>query len=143
MNNKKDNGSAYYNEHVFVKIEWGHKRVCIHDIVYLEAQQNYCVIHLLKGNEKSQMMVTVPMREVLEDLNPDLFVRIHRSYAINIEHINVIAGQMVQMDNGKDINIGREYKNNLIDMFVFIGSQKQVKDNKVKAESQVDQGTVL
>ena len=74
MNNKKDNGSALYNnEHVFVKIEWGHKRVCIHDIVYLEAQQNYCVIHLLKGNEKSRMMVTVPMCEVLEDLNPDLF----------------------------------------------------------------------
>ena len=89
MNNKKDNGSALYNnEHVFVKIEWGHKRVCIHDIVYLEAQQNYCVIHLLKGNEKSRMMVTVPMCEVLEDLNPDLFVRIHRSYAVNIEHIN-------------------------------------------------------
>ena len=77
MNNKKDNGSALYNnEHVFVKIEWGHKRVCIHDIVYLEAQQNYCVIHLLKGNEKSRMMVTVPMCEVLEDL----IRRQHRTY---------------------------------------------------------------
>lgn len=134
MNNKRDNGSALYNnEHVFVKIEWGHKRVCIHDIVYLEAQQNYCVIHLLKENEKSRMMVTVPMCEVLEDLNPDLFVRIHRSYAVNIEHINVIAGYMVQMDNGKDINIGREYRNNLEDMFVFIGSRKRVKEKKAKA----------
>ena len=137
MNNKKDNGSALYNnEHVFVKIEWGHKRVCIHDIVYLEAQQNYCVIHLLKGNEKSRMMVTVPMCEVLEDLNPDLFVRIHRSYTVNIEHINIIAGYMVEMDNGKDINIGREYRNNLDDMFVFIGSRKRVKENKVKANGQ-------
>lgn len=69
MNNKKDNGSAVYNnEHVFVKNGWGHKRVCIHDIVYLEAQQNYCVIHLHHSNEKSRMMVTVPMCEVLEDL---------------------------------------------------------------------------
>ena len=134
MNNKKDNGSAFYNnEHVFVKIEWGHKRVCIHDIVYLEAQQNYCAIHLLKGNEKSRMMVTVPMCEVLEDLNPSLFVRIHRSYAVNIEHINIIAGYMVEMDNGKDINIGREYRNNLDDMFVFIDSRKRVKENKAKA----------
>ena len=141
MNNKKDNGSALYNnEHVFVKIEWGHKRVCIHDIVYLEAQQNYCVIHLLKGNEKSRMMVMVPMCEVLEDLNPDLFVRIHRSYAVNIEHINVIAGYMVQMDNGKDINIGREYRNNLEDMFVFIGSRKRVKEKKFKTDNHRQDG---
>ena len=134
MNNKKGNGSAYYNEHVFVKIEWGHKRVCIHDIVFLEAQQNYCAIHLLKGNEKKRMMVTVPMCEVLEDLNPDLFVRIHRSFVVNIEHINVIAGYMVEMDNGKDINIGREYRNILEDMFVFIGSRKRVKENRHKAD---------
>ena len=141
MNNKKDNGSALYNnEHVFVKIEWGHKRVCIHDIVYLEAQQNYCVIHLLKGNEKSRMMVMVPMCEVLEDLNPDLFVRIHRSYAVNIEHINVIAGYMVQMDNGKDINIGREYRNNLEDMFVFIGSRKRVKEKNFKTDNHRQDG---
>lgn len=134
MNNKKGNGSAYYNEHVFVKIEWGHKRVCIHDIVFLEAQQNYCAIHLLKGNEKKRMMVTVPMCEVLEDLDPDLFVRIHRSFVVNIEHINVIAGYMVEMDNGKDINIGREYRNNLEDKFVFIGSRKRVKENRHKAD---------
>lgn len=134
MNNKKGNGSAYYNEHVFVKIEWGHKRVCIHDIVFLEAQQNYCAIHLLKGNEKKRMMVTVPMCEVLEDLDPDLFVRIHRLFVVNIEHINVIAGYMVEMDNGKDINIGREYRNNLEDMFVFIGSRKRVKENRHKAD---------
>ena len=137
MNNKKDNGSAVYNnEHVFVKNGWGHKRVCIHDIVYLEAQQNYCVIHLHHSNEKSRMMVTVPMCEVLEDLNPNLFVRIHRSFAVNIEHINVIAGYMVEMDNGENINIGREYRNNLDDMFVFIGSRKRVKGNKAKANGQ-------
>lgn len=59
----------------------------------------------------------------------------HRSYAVNIEHINVIAGYMVQMDNGKDINIGREYRNNLEDMFVFIGSRKRVKEKKFKTDN--------
>jgi hypothetical protein len=43
---------------------------------------------------------------------------------------------MVEMDNGKDINIGREYRNNLDDMFVFIGSRKRVKGNKAKANGQ-------
>ena len=36
-------------------------------------------------------MVTIPMCEVLEDLDPDHFMRIHRSYVVNLEHIDAIA----------------------------------------------------
>ena len=52
MKEKNVNGSACYSEHVFVRIEWGYKRVCIHDILYLEAQQDCCNIYLLKENHE-------------------------------------------------------------------------------------------
>jgi DNA-binding LytR/AlgR family response regulator len=87
MNKKYVNGSAYNSEHVFVMIEWGYKRVCIHDILYLEAQQDCCNIYLLKDNKVGKIMVTIPLCEVLEDLDIEHFMRIHRSYAVNIEHI--------------------------------------------------------
>ena len=48
MKEKNVNGSACYSEHVFVRIEWGYKRVCIHDILYLEALLSYWAIHLMK-----------------------------------------------------------------------------------------------
>jgi DNA-binding LytR/AlgR family response regulator len=67
------------------------------------------------------------MCEVLEDLNPLLFVRIHRSYAINIEHVTLFAGNMIRMDNGIELNIGREYRYNVEEAFVLIGSRKRVK----------------
>lgn len=134
MNNKTDKGSACYKEQVFVKVSDKSVRVNIHDIAFLEAQQNYCAIHLLNGNVKSMIMVTVPMCEVMEDLNPDLFVRIHRSYVVNTEHVIAIAAYMVMMDNGKDLNIGREFRNNLDDMFVFIGTRKRVKENRHKMD---------
>ncbi len=64
MKEKNVNGGACYSEHVFVRIEWGYKRVCIHDILYLEAQQDCCNIYLLKENKVSRIMVTIPMCEV-------------------------------------------------------------------------------
>ena len=114
-----------FSEHVFILSEWGYKRVSIHDIIYLEAQQSYCYIHLSPNNGKK--IVSIPMCEVLEDLNPLLFVRIHRSYAINIEHVTLFAGNMIRMDNGVELNIGREYRYNVEEAFVLIGSRKRVK----------------
>lgn len=134
MKEKNVNGSACYSEHVFIMIEWGYKRVCIHDILYLEAQQDCCNIFLLKENRVSRIMVTIPMCEVLEDLDPDHFMRIHRSYVVNLEHIDVIAGNMVRMDNGREFTISRGHKNRMDDLFVFIGSRKRVKEKRKKAD---------
>ncbi|SEA08335.1 LytTr DNA-binding domain-containing protein [Segatella bryantii] len=135
MNKKYVNGSAYNSEHVFVMIEWGYKRVCIHDILYLEAQQDCCNIYLLKDNKVGKIMVTIPLCEVLEDLDIEHFMRIHRSYAVNIEHINMIAGNMVRMDNGREFTISRGYKDSIDELFVFIGSRKRVKEKRKKADS--------
>lgn len=134
MKEKNVNGSACYSEHVFIMIEWEYKRVCIHDILYLEAQQDCCNIFLLKENKVSRIMVTIPMCEVLEDLDPDHFMRIHRSYVVNLEHIDVIAGNMVRMDNGREFTISRGHKNCMDDLFVFIGSRKRVKEKRKKAD---------
>ena len=57
MKEKNVNGSACYSEHVFVRIEWGYKRVCIHDILYLEAQQDCCNIYTPVRDKKSQIKV--------------------------------------------------------------------------------------
>ncbi|SDG04998.1 LytTr DNA-binding domain-containing protein [Bacteroidales bacterium KHT7] len=137
MKEKNVNGSACYSEHVFVRIEWGYKRVCIHDILYLEAQQDCCNIYLLKENKVSRIMVTIPMCEVLEDLDPDYFMRIHRSYVVNLEHIDVIVGNMVRMDNGREFTISRGHKDSIDDLFVFIGSRKRVKEKRKKQISNI------
>ena len=68
-----------YREHVFVMDNNGFKRICIHNIVFLEAQRSCCIIHL----QNCEMKVNVPLCEVLDDLDPRLFLRIHRSYSVN------------------------------------------------------------
>ena len=74
-----------YSEHVFVRKGYGHKKVAVRDIAYIEADRNYCRIHLSDGE---CLNVSIPMVEVYEYLSPDVFKRIHRSFIVNLEHVD-------------------------------------------------------
>lgn len=112
-------------EMVFVKNEYKHVGIYIKDIVTLEANRSYCIITLTNGNT---YQVTVPMKEVLDELDPNLIKRIHRSFCINIIHIKSIEVTSVLMDNKRTITIGRDYMDVLDSLFVFIGSRRRIKD---------------
>ena len=116
-----------YQETIFVLKDCGYKRVSTNDIIYLEAQRNYCNIHLVRGNSYT---VSVPMNEVYDDLNPCQFKRIHRSYIINMSHIDTYYGNMVVMTENVRIPISRDYKEIIANDFIRIGSRKRVKDKK-------------
>lgn len=113
-----------YESIIFVRKESGYKKVSTEDIIYLEAQRNYCNIHLTKGNTYT---VSVPMNEVYDDLNPYIFKRVHRSYIINMSHIDTYYGNMVVMTENHHIPIGRDYREIISKEFTQIGSRKRVK----------------
>ncbi len=117
----------YENVHVFVMDTLGYRRVFIHDVIYLEAARNYCVIHLV---DKSKITVSVPLCEVQEYFPPKLFIRIQRSYSINIEHVSRYIGNFVRMADGKEITIGREYQKAIKKNFILIGSRKRVLEKR-------------
>jgi DNA-binding LytR/AlgR family response regulator len=52
------------------------------------------------------------LNEISEKLNSN-FVRIHRSYIVNINHINKITSNAVQISE-TTISIGKKYKENLL-----------------------------
>lgn len=113
-----------YAEHVFIRKGYGHKKVAVKDIAYLEADRNYCKIYLLGGE---CMNVSIPMVEVYEYLSPDIFKRIHRSFVVNMEHIDTYIGNMITLKSGKEITIGREYRDLVKSEFICIGSRKRVR----------------
>lgn len=118
------NEKLQYQEIIFVRKDSGYKKVATEDIIYLEAQRNYCNIHLTKGNTYT---VSIPMNEVYVDLNPYLFKRVHRSYIINMSHIDTYYGNMVVMTENHHIPIGRDYREVIAKDFTQIGSRKRVK----------------
>ena len=63
------------------------------DIIYIEAQSNYCDIHLKYGKKNT---VSKTLKEI-ENLLPNTFLRTHKSYLVNtiyIEKVNTTQKQI-------------------------------------------------
>ena len=121
--NKEQNCDKVCTDHVFVfHGENEHLRISVNDIVYLKAAWDYCEIHT-RGNRR--LMVSAAMKDVYEDLPSDNFIRISRSYIINISFISKITGNIIEMEDGNGLAISRAYKETVMSKFIFIGSRKR------------------
>ncbi len=116
-----------FDDYVFIRKESGYKKIAVMDICYLEADRNYCNIYLA---DSTHLNVCIPMAEVLEYLSPELFKRIHRSFVVNMEHIDTYIGNMIVLKNGKKVTIGRDYRETIAKEFTCIGSRKRVREKK-------------
>lgn len=114
-----------YEDYVFIRKGSGYKKVAVKDIVYLEAARNYCDIHLAGG---ICLNVSMPMNEVYEYLNPEHFKRVHRSFVVHLEHVDTYIGNMLVMSGGKEIVVGREYREAVSKEFICIGSRKRTRE---------------
>jgi len=74
------------NDRLFIRQKNQMVKVFIKDIVYLEADRNYCNIHTVD----KQYLASVPMKNIEEELPAKKFIRTHRSYVVNIDKIEAI-----------------------------------------------------
>jgi two-component system LytT family response regulator len=82
----------------------------IDEVDWMEAEQNYVRIHA----GSSTHLLHVPMNTLESRLDPDVFLRIHRSYIVNIKRVRQLwsstHGQyIVELSNGVRLTSGRTY----------------------------------
>jgi two-component system LytT family response regulator len=80
------------------------------DIVICEAERNYTIIHL---QNKKSVTVSRPLLDYEKILEGTDFLRVHRSYMINLQHVSEYQrgeGGVVIMNNGAEIEISRRKK---------------------------------
>jgi len=99
-------------------------RVKISDIVYLEADRNYCDIIM---NNKQKIDVSAPLNRIFEDLNDKSFIRINRSIVININYIEEITGNMLKLSNNESFPVSVKYRKSFFSLLNIIGSRKRDK----------------
>ncbi|MBR1400417.1 MAG: response regulator transcription factor [Prevotella sp.] len=92
---------------LFFKTDYRVVRVCISDIRYVEGMSEYLKIHL--DNQKP-IIVLLSMKKLEERLPPSRFMRIHRSYIINLRRIREVNKNRVIMDADTYLPIGDNYK---------------------------------
>ncbi len=112
-NNTENNADTAGNNAEFLFVRSNHKIVKIQpkDIAYIEALSDYIVIH----TEKESHTVHSTMKGINSKLEAFRnFVRVHRSYIINVEHIDSVQDVQVTL-NGNPIPIGRSYRADFMD----------------------------
>ena len=92
---------------IFVKTDYKVVKVTIADIRYIEGMSEYLKIHI-EGEAKP--IVTLLSMKKMEEKLPENFMRIHRSYIVNLTKIQEINKNRIIMDAETFLPIGDMYK---------------------------------
>lgn len=95
-------------DYIYVKSDKKLIKILFNDIFYIEGLKDYVILH----TPKKRIVTLQTMKNLAQKLSEYNFVRIHRSYIINIKHIQQIEGNTVLI-NQKSIPIGKNYKSAL------------------------------
>jgi len=101
--------SSVLNDCVFVRSHDKIVKVTIADILYIEAERNYCQIHC---KEKKHLLVAT-LKDLEEKLLFNNLMRIHRSFIVNLSHIDEIAASHVVIAK-KAIPLSAELRKQLL-----------------------------
>jgi hypothetical protein len=85
--------------------------VSVQDIGWIEAAGNYAILHV--GGERYDIRSSLARLEA--ELDPMRFVRIHKSYIVNVEHVREVepwisGDSRLKLDDGTTVSLSRRYR---------------------------------
>jgi two-component system LytT family response regulator len=104
-NIKRESNSASAN-YLFVKSDYKLIRIELEDILYIESQHEYVKIH--QANT-SPVITRLSMKSMEEQLPSDRFMRVSRSFIVNLAKITVIERNRIVFDGKVYIPVSEQY----------------------------------
>jgi DNA-binding LytR/AlgR family response regulator len=102
---KKDGKISDEIDFFFIKSSNNYEKVFFHDILFIEASQNYMTIH----TEKGKILALITIKSLEEQLPSRKFLRVHKSYIIPLDKITALRGNELIIGAHK-IPVGKNYK---------------------------------
>ncbi|MBS1604524.1 MAG: LytTR family transcriptional regulator DNA-binding domain-containing protein [Bacteroidetes bacterium] len=102
------------NDCIFVKSNYAFVKIRLPDILYLAAENN----HVRLATADRQLLLRMSLGLLLEKIDFKPLVRIHRSFAVNMNAIQSFTDQEVTI-NKTPLPIGRSYKEEFLKNFDF------------------------
>ncbi|HMG81571.1 MAG TPA: LytTR family DNA-binding domain-containing protein [Ferruginibacter sp.] len=84
------------NDHFFIKCDTQIEKIFYNDLIYAEAMLNYVMLY----TKAKKMMVYITIKSLEEQLPTDIFIKVHKSFIVNIHKVDSIEGNI--------LNIGAE-----------------------------------
>lgn len=104
---------SFGDDYIFVKSERKYVKIFFKDIKFIEGLKDYVIIHSMQ----KKIMTAMNVKTIDSQLPGEIFVRVNKSYIININSINEIDNDFVIIGNS-EIPIGRTYKDDFIKNYV-------------------------
>lgn len=93
-------------DYLFIKSEYRVIRINFKDIKYIESKREYVKI-FLEGSEPITTLMSIKKLE--ESLPDNIFMRVHRSFIVNLDKITVVERNRIVFDNKVYIPISENY----------------------------------
>lgn len=94
--------------YLLVKSEFKVFRIMFDDILYIESMREYVAYH----TREKRILSLGSLKGLLSELPSSQFIRIHKSYVVNIAFISAMEGNMIHIGDQK-LPIGGMYKDEL------------------------------
>jgi DNA-binding LytR/AlgR family response regulator len=99
-------------DYVFIKQNYRFVKFKLSEILFAEADNNYVNVHAVS----QKFILRLSLADLLERLQFPRLIRIHRSYAVNLDEISSFDDQLIRIGN-HEIPIGRNYRQEFMDRF--------------------------
>jgi two-component system response regulator LytT len=100
---------ASNKDFLFIKDGTELHKINFNDILFLESDHVYVCVY----TATRKYLIRTSLQNYIEQLNKDLFVRIHRSYVVNLSKIGSIVNSQVKIGD-KTLPVSKSYKDELL-----------------------------
>lgn len=83
---KAEDSTFVLNDRIFVRYKEKMVKIMLADLIYLKADRNYSQLF----TKERDYVLAVTLKAIEEKLSTKLFLRIHRSYIVNLTHIEEV-----------------------------------------------------
>jgi DNA-binding LytR/AlgR family response regulator len=85
------------NDHFFIKCDNQIEKVFYEDLIYAEAMLNYVMLY----TKSKKMMVYLTIKSLEGQLPSEIFIKVHKSFIVNINKVKSIEGNILDIGNEK------------------------------------------
>lgn len=75
------------------------------DILYVEGYGKNCILHF--SDSKKDVICSKKLSDIEEKLSKDTFFRCHKSYIVNLKHVDAYSHSDITLDSGETVDISR------------------------------------
>jgi DNA-binding LytR/AlgR family response regulator len=85
------------SDHFFIKSDNQIEKIYYDDLLYAEAMLNYVMLY----TSSKKMMVYITIKSLEEQLPADIFIKVHKSFIVNINKVKSIEGNVLDIEAAK------------------------------------------